>query len=70
MHRILLTTALSVCMFAAPAVLARRLADQVDGARWRPTRGLGHRRVLVDPAVVREVAEHVTRPIAIDDSGH
>lgn len=54
---------------AAPALLARRLADQVAGARWLATRGLGHRRVLADPEVLREVAEHVTRPIGIDDSG-
>lgn len=47
---------------AAPADLARRLADGVAGARWLGTRGLGHRRVLADAAVVREVAEHVTRP--------
>lgn len=46
---------------AAPPELARRMADGITDARWLGTRGLGHRRVLADPAVIREVAEHVTR---------
>lgn len=53
----------------APVALARPMADLAVAARWVGTRGLGHRRVLADPEVVRQVAEHVTRPIALDDSG-
>ena len=54
---------------AAPPGLARELADRVAGSRWLATRGLGHRRVLADPGVVRHVAEHVTAPLNNDDSG-
>lgn len=54
---------------AAPPALARHLADQVAGSRWLATRGLGHRRVLADAEVVRQVAEHVTAPMNTDDSG-
>jgi len=48
---------------AAPATLARKLADRVPGSRWLPTSGLGHRRLLADPTVIRQVAEHVTAPV-------
>ena len=54
---------------AAPAALARELADRVAGSCWLATSGLGHRRLLSDSEVVRQVAEYVTAPVPIDDSG-
>ena len=55
--------------FAAPAALARRLRAHMAEGAWHATKGLGHRRVLADPDVLRRVAQHVTPPVAIDDSG-
>jgi len=53
---------------AAPVALARKLAGHAAGSHWLATRGLGHRRVLADPAVIHRVAEHVTAPARTDDS--
>lgn len=54
--------------FAAPAALARRLRAHMPHGDWLATRGLGHRRLLGDGRVLQRVAEHVTRPLAIDVS--
>ncbi|CAN7587130.1 alpha/beta hydrolase [Rhizobacter sp. LjRoot28] len=54
--------------FAAPAALARRLLAHMPGGDWLTTRGLGHRRLLSDSEVLQRVAEHVTRPVALDVS--
>ncbi|MFF9065792.1 alpha/beta hydrolase [Streptomyces sp. NPDC014891] len=48
-----------------PVVHARRLARvHGDRARLVVTRGLGHRRILRDPEVVREAVEFLTAPAA------
>ena len=45
---------------AAPIAWGHRLADALPGARWLPTRGLGHRRVLDDEGVARAVVGFLT----------
>ncbi|MFG3489766.1 alpha/beta hydrolase [Streptomyces sp. NPDC047972] len=48
-----------------PVVHSRRLARvHGDRARLVVTRGLGHRRILLDPEVVREAVEFLTAPAA------
>lgn len=43
-----------------PIAQGREIADAWPGARFVPTRGLGHRRILSDPDVIRQSAEFIT----------
>jgi pimeloyl-ACP methyl ester carboxylesterase len=45
-----------------PYLDSRRAADQSAQVRLHTTRGLGHKRILADPAVVRRVVEYLKAP--------
>jgi pimeloyl-ACP methyl ester carboxylesterase len=45
----------------APLATGRALASALRGARLQVTQGLGHRRILEDPAVIASAMQHLRR---------
>lgn len=54
---------------AAPVEASKRLAQALAGARLELTAGLGHRRILAEPAVAQAIVSHFELPTAAHD-GH
>lgn len=50
----------------APLAGAQRLGAAIAGARFTTTQGLGHRRILADPAVLDQLVGHLTADTTAD----
>lgn len=52
-----------------PYINSRRVAEQQGSVRLHTTEGLGHKRILADPAVIERVMAHLTDPLAASPAG-
>jgi pimeloyl-ACP methyl ester carboxylesterase len=54
----------------APATWGQALATDLPAGHWHPTKGLGHRRLLDDAAVLQRIVEFVAGPLPEPNASH